>query len=205
MAGLGTYLSQLRDERGPSIEELARVTRVSSRYLEALEREDFAQLPAPLFTKGYIRAYCQALGVPADEALSRYADTVRLPAAPPALAAPTASRTDDRRRSRGTLLLSFALLVAFGVALFGVALLLQRGRPERFARPAAPVPHVEVATKPSGAPPAPAAPSSSAPEPDAAQPATPSPAAAASVPSPVASSPPASAPAPAAASTPSMP
>jgi cytoskeleton protein RodZ len=167
MAGLGTYLSQLREEHGPSIEELARVTRVSSRYLEALERDDFAQLPAPVFTKGYIRAYCQALGVPAEEALSRYSETVKIPVVTAPVAASLARSAADGRRPRGTLLLSFVLLVGFGVALFVVALLLQSGRPERNARPAAPpAPSVEATAKasivpstsePPPAPPAPAA------------------------------------------------
>src|SRR5437773_10294082 len=139
MAGLGTYLNQLREERGPSIEELARVTRVASRYLEALERDDLDALPAPVFTRGYIRAYCQALGVPADEALSRYAETVKA-SVPPAPVTVTAARSasDDGRRARGTLLLSFLLLVGFGVALFAVTPFLQSGRPGLSARPAPP-------------------------------------------------------------------
>jgi cytoskeleton protein RodZ len=133
MAGLGEYLSGLREERGLSIDEMARVTRVASRYLEALEREDLTALPAPVFTKGYIRAYCQALGVHADEALGRY--TGGGPAA--ATPAPVAARTTDARRGRGTLLVSFALLVGFGLALFVVALSLQSGRPEVGTRQAA--------------------------------------------------------------------
>ena len=135
MSGLGQYLSGLREERGLSIEEMARVTRVASRYLEALEREDLTALPAPVFTKGYIRAYCQALGVHADEALGRYPG-----GAPVAAAAPTpvaAAQTSNGRRGRGTLLVSFALLVGFGLALFVVALYLQSGRPEVGKRHAA--------------------------------------------------------------------
>ena len=138
MAGLGPYLSTLREERGLSIDEVARVTRVAPRFLEALEQEDFTQLPASVFTKGYIRAYCQAVGVPVEEALSRYRESVGVPnyvATAPVPALPARS-TDDPRRSRGTLLLSFALLVGFGVALFVVAFLLQSGRPEIGARSA---------------------------------------------------------------------
>ncbi|HMH49099.1 MAG TPA: RodZ domain-containing protein [Candidatus Acidoferrum sp.] len=195
MAGLGTYLNQLRKERGPSIEELARVTRVASRYLEALERDDFDTLPAPVFTRGYIRAYCQALGVPADEALSRYAETVKVPV-PPAPVAVTAAQSsaDDGRRARGTLLLSFVLLVGFGVALFAATLFLQSGRPGISARPAAPpTPKVEVAATTSPAPPAPE-PAPTTPEPAAAP--TPE------VPSPVASPPAPAAPTPPAPSAP---
>jgi len=133
MAGLGPYLSTLREERGLSLDEVARVTRVAPRFLEALEHEDFTQLPASVFTKGYIRAYCQAVGVPVEEALSRYRASTGIPilaTADPAVAAPAARSTDEARRLRGTLLVSFALLVGFGVALFVVAWLLQSGRPE---------------------------------------------------------------------------
>ena len=128
MSGLGQYLSGLREERGLSIEEMARVTRVARRYLEALEREDLTALPAPVFTKGYILAYCQALGVHADEALGRYPGDASVAAAAPPT--PVAAQASNGRRGRGTLLVSFALLVGFGLALFVVALYLQSGRPE---------------------------------------------------------------------------
>src|SRR5687767_2565052 len=115
MSGLGQYLSGLREERGLSLEEMARVTRVAPRYLEALEREELTGLPAPVFTKGYIRAYCQALGVEADEALGRYVAGTPEGVATPAPVA--ASRTSYGRRTRGPLVISFALLIGFGVAL----------------------------------------------------------------------------------------
>src|SRR5437867_4311125 len=117
MSGLGEYLSGLREERGLSVEEVARVTRVGARYLEALEREDLTALPAPVFTKGYIRAYCQMLGVHADEALGRYVGGVAIATAPPAPPPPPAA---SGWKGRGTLLISFALLVGFGLALFAV-------------------------------------------------------------------------------------
>jgi cytoskeleton protein RodZ len=190
MAGLGAYLSHLREEHGPSIEELARVTRVAHRFIEALEREDFNALPAPVFTKGYIRAYCQALGVPADEALERYRDSTRIPAPTAPVPVSTAvSSSDDGRRTRGTLLLSFALLVGFGVALFAVTLFLQSGRPEIGARPAPPpAPSVKPEVKTAAAVPSPEPAKSPepTPTPEASAPAAPpSPAPSASAPPPV--------------------
>jgi cytoskeletal protein RodZ len=136
MSSLGQYLSGLRQERGLSIDEMARSTRVAARYLEALESDDFGALPAPVFTKGYIRAYCQAVGVAASEALTRYAGSVASVAVanPPTVAPRSAQTTDNSRRARGTLLVSFVLLVGFGLALFVVALFLQSGRPETGAR-----------------------------------------------------------------------
>ena len=70
MSSVGSYLRELRTQRGVSLEEIARSTRVMHRYLEALETDDLLALPAPVFTKGFVRAYCQALGVPPDEAFT---------------------------------------------------------------------------------------------------------------------------------------
>src|SRR5207247_9073634 len=77
---LGTYLRDLRARRGLSLDELARLTRVASRYIEALEADTFGALPAPVFTRGYIRPYCPALHEPVEEALALYhSPSVRTP------------------------------------------------------------------------------------------------------------------------------
>jgi cytoskeletal protein RodZ len=69
---VGAHLRRLREGRGVSLEEIARATRVSSGYLHALEADDFASLPVPVFTRGFIRAYCQTLGEAAEPALGLY-------------------------------------------------------------------------------------------------------------------------------------
>src|SRR3989454_1123647 len=72
MPSVGSYLRGLRQRRGVSLDEISRSTRIPQRYLEALEGDDFAPLPAPPFTRGFIRAYCQALHEPPDQALPFY-------------------------------------------------------------------------------------------------------------------------------------
>ncbi|HXG05642.1 MAG TPA: helix-turn-helix transcriptional regulator, partial [Candidatus Binatia bacterium] len=132
-SSLGSHLRALRQRRGVSLEEMARLTRVVSRYLEALEADDLTALPAPVFVRGFIRAYCQALGESAETALSLYREQAGLPP-PPVTRPPVAAGSpghDSARRS--TVLVSFVLLVVLGIALFGVTLALQSGR-ERVAR-----------------------------------------------------------------------
>ncbi len=182
MPSLGPYLSGLRQQRGLSIEEMARVTRVASGYLEALEREDFGALPAPVFTKGYIRAYCQVVGVSPEEALTRYGESagVPMPAARAAAGPPLPRTADNGGRRRETILVSFVLVVGFGLALFVVTLFLHSGRPDgtagRAEAPAAPVelrPLPAVGTTPAVPPPGVATPLSApaaAPEPGASAP-----------------------------------
>src|SRR5690242_12182289 len=72
MAAVGAFLREMRDKRGLSLDELSRVTRVARPYLEALESDAFGSLPAPVFTRGFIRAYCQAVGASPEDALARF-------------------------------------------------------------------------------------------------------------------------------------
>lgn len=153
MPSVGSHLRQLREARGISLDEIARATRVNSSYLVALETDDHASLPVPVFTRGFIRAYCQALGESPDQSLALYdgrgdvatSVATAVPAAPsaapsPPRATPSAPRpahtpepvrrttTEPAPRNRGPVLVSFVLLVVLGVALFVVTLLLQSGR-----------------------------------------------------------------------------
>ncbi len=132
MASVGAYLRDLRTRRGVSLEEIARLTRVAPRYLEALEADASENLPAPVFIRGFIRAYCQALGESPKDALAIYEGHdvhVVVSGARPG----SATRgTAGGPRTRGAVLVSFALLVVLGMALFTVALVIQpRGRGER--------------------------------------------------------------------------
>jgi cytoskeleton protein RodZ len=186
MSSVGAYLRGLREQQGMSVDELSRATRVLHHYLEALESDDVRALPAPVFTKGFIRAYCQAVGISPDEALRLY-DKMGVPAPeltkPPVKAVRAAAVPDMPRRpfiqepdylpvtppgppaqgepregrSRGTVLISFVLLVVLGAAFFAVTLALQSGR-EGDADPnaQATLPPVPAANEAPAAPPVPA-------------------------------------------------
>ncbi|MCZ7586368.1 MAG: helix-turn-helix domain-containing protein [Deltaproteobacteria bacterium] len=62
-AGFGHHLKRLRETRGITLEEIGDWTKIRVSYLEALEREDMRELPAPIFTKGFIKNYCRCLSV----------------------------------------------------------------------------------------------------------------------------------------------
>ena len=147
MASVGDHLRELRQGRGLSLDEISRATRVASRYLEALESDRFAALPAPVFTRGFILAYCQALGEAPDEALALYDGRDGVPAAAPRPPAAPVARppvAESEPRSRSAVLVSFVLLVILGMALFAVALMTQPAREERVDRGAPPVADVPL-------------------------------------------------------------
>ena len=60
---LGELLRRARQARGLTLEEVARDTRISFRYLEALENENFGLLPAPVYARGFLRTYARYLGL----------------------------------------------------------------------------------------------------------------------------------------------
>lgn len=65
--GFGRALEQARIAGGISLDEAATATRISSRYLLALEQEELDELPAPIYARGFLRTYAGYLGLdPAD-------------------------------------------------------------------------------------------------------------------------------------------
>ena len=60
---LGETLQRARQARGLTLEEVERDTRISRRYLQALENENFGLLPAPVYARGFLRTYARYLGL----------------------------------------------------------------------------------------------------------------------------------------------
>jgi len=56
-------LQRARQARGLTLEEVERDTRISRRYLQALENENFGLLPAPVYARGFLRTYARYLGL----------------------------------------------------------------------------------------------------------------------------------------------
>ena len=60
---VGEILQRARSNRGGTIAEASRVTKIPRRYLEALEQENYEVLPAPVYTRGFLRSYAGYLGL----------------------------------------------------------------------------------------------------------------------------------------------
>lgn len=71
-ATLGEALKRAREISGRSLAELSAVTRVHTRYLAALEQNDWSILPNRVFSVGYVRAYAGALGLDEQLAVERF-------------------------------------------------------------------------------------------------------------------------------------
>jgi cytoskeletal protein RodZ len=75
---IGAILEKRRLEKGLSLKEVEQATKIRTRYLEGLEREDPTVLPDPVYARGFLKTYANFLGLD-GERLSRELKDRRAP------------------------------------------------------------------------------------------------------------------------------
>jgi cytoskeleton protein RodZ len=68
----GERLKREREMREVSPTEITNATRISGRFLEALENEDWGKLPGGIFNRGFVRAIARYLGLDEENLLAEY-------------------------------------------------------------------------------------------------------------------------------------
>jgi hypothetical protein len=99
MTELGILLVRAREARGLTLEDAERDTRISRRYLQALESEQFDAIPAPVYARGFLRSYSQYLGLDPQEMLARFPRDDE-PAQPVERAAPNRPQRQQRQAAQ---------------------------------------------------------------------------------------------------------
>jgi len=114
---VAAWLKATREERGETIDDVARVTRIGKNYLEAIEAGDLCKLPSQAYTRGFIRLYASHLGLSSEQA------TVMMNAGPTAPEHPTTDLSSDQKPPyrywpayRRNLILTAALTIALTAA-----------------------------------------------------------------------------------------
>lgn len=74
---IGEKLRLARETRGIALRDISEQTRISMRYLEAIESDDYRRLPGGIFNRSFIRAYAKFVGYDEQEAMDEYARTLR--------------------------------------------------------------------------------------------------------------------------------
>ncbi len=75
--GIGQRLRTARESAGMSLTDASAKLKMQTHVVDALEREDWGKLGAPVYIRGQLRSYAKLLGLPADAIV----DTVVMPAA----------------------------------------------------------------------------------------------------------------------------
>ncbi|HXH71731.1 MAG TPA: helix-turn-helix domain-containing protein [Mariprofundaceae bacterium] len=82
----GSFLNELREQQGISIQAIAERTRISAQYLKAIESEDESRFPETVYLKGYLRQYARELGLEPERVVKGY---------PPLMKSPEAEESPD--------------------------------------------------------------------------------------------------------------
>lgn len=72
MTNFGASFKKARESKGISLEKIAAETRISTRFLTAIENEDFHLLPGGIFNRGFVRAYAEKVGLDPVQAIADY-------------------------------------------------------------------------------------------------------------------------------------
>jgi cytoskeleton protein RodZ len=72
MDSFGVRLKQEREKRKISLDDVSAATKISSRFLAAIESGRFDQLPGGIFNRGFIRAYARHLGFDEEQIVAEY-------------------------------------------------------------------------------------------------------------------------------------
>ena len=76
-ASIGEKLRLEREAHGIALRDISEQTRISMRYLEAIETDDYRRLPGGIFNRSFIRAYAKFIGFNEQEAIEEYTRTLR--------------------------------------------------------------------------------------------------------------------------------
>lgn len=115
MESIGGKLKATREEKGFSLEQVARETHIAKRFLEAMEAEDFSVFPGEPYLVGFLRTYASYLSLDPNEMVSLY-HNLKLQEQP----APIDELLDRRTRkpvSAGAVVTVVALLAVAGVVI----------------------------------------------------------------------------------------
>jgi cytoskeleton protein RodZ len=182
MTSIGENLCRERTRRGLDLEEVSRDTKISVRFLEYIEAEQFDKLPGGVFTKSFVRQYARALGLDEEEITNELMRIIRPPepagefsGEPRPLAAPEPRLPNfggwDFLSGSNSSLAAFALVVLVMLVCSGVYSWWQRASRPHPATPAAVVNSAQPGAAPtdetarSNPVPSPAAPAPSTAEP----------------------------------------
>lgn len=68
----GAVLGRLREERGLTLRDISKRSKVNVTYLRFIEEEAFDLLPAPVYVRGFLRLYAESLGLNGREVVESY-------------------------------------------------------------------------------------------------------------------------------------
>jgi cytoskeletal protein RodZ len=117
MSNFGATFRKARETAGLPLEKIAAETRISARFLQAIESESFELLPGGIFNRGFIRSYAEYLGLDPEQTVADY-DRMSAKVQEPLEVLRNEERESSRRSDRNLIPIAAAILVVSIVAYY---------------------------------------------------------------------------------------
>ena len=122
MFEIGNSLREARERQARTFVDLERKTQIRTRYLKALEEEQFELLPAPAYMRGFLRVYADELGLDGqlyvDEFNSRFSVSEQAVSAPRSRERKTPVETQHSRRiATGAVVIALAIIIVVSLVI----------------------------------------------------------------------------------------
>src|SRR5213592_2754282 len=96
MGSFGENLRRERELRGIDLRDIAEATKISVRFLQALEQDRVDILPGGIFPRAFVRQYARYLGLDPDRMVTEFDHVYGRGRAVPTTASPSRKRSDAR-------------------------------------------------------------------------------------------------------------
>ena len=114
LESFGESLKKSRLEKGLTPQDVAEATKIPAHVIEDLESGNESRMPAPVYVKGFIRAYARELGLDEKQLLQEYSDSRVLQSGPLELAVSTKTEKPSSHLPVLILALIFAVALLAG-------------------------------------------------------------------------------------------
>ena len=74
MIEFGATLRAAREAKGYTIAQIAEATHMAPSTVEDLEREDFSRIAAPIYGRGFVKLYCETVGLDVKQFVAEFMD-----------------------------------------------------------------------------------------------------------------------------------
>lgn len=113
----GARLAQARDDLRLTREEVAARLHLSSRQIQAIEEDNYAELPGPTYVRGYLKSYALLVGLAPEPVLEAYTRRITQPITPDFSAiAPAREITSQHHQVRFVTYIVAAIVIGLAFA-----------------------------------------------------------------------------------------
>jgi cytoskeletal protein RodZ len=162
MPSLGEQLKQAREQRGLTIQQIADATHIGSRFLQAIESDNYDILPGGVFNRAFVRKFASQIGFDSEQAVKLYDEQLAEMGGEPSKTSylGLGDEMEARSSSGNGLLLALIAVIVLGAILYAAYLAFSpsRAHSEVSSAGALPTPQATITPTASASPDASASP-----------------------------------------------